>query len=412
MIRLIGRTHAPWAFLLVIVVVITMASQVSSRSSFANTELYDDVMDRWGTPILQPAPSVRFVEHGAVFHELEPLPLSQQRVSVDAEMNYRKRGLVYFSGFDFMFRGAYAFVNDRSYPIDVAFVFPLDVQTDRVLLSDLTFEVDGQAEPIALQEARDKLLWTGRVDPGQSVAVNISYRGRGLDSFRYALDPSLPVRGLDLTLSVAGGSNYDYAPGVVPATEVETDSDGTRLRWTYDALEAGVPLGAILPSEKGFDTIITTLVLRAWVPFGLFFVGLVLLGIARRHAFRFYEMALLTSAYLFFYVLLPYLAAFVHFYLAYGAALLLCGGLIVAYVRRLLGTEAGTPIVGLLAATLLVPTLAVLLTGYTGLIYTLAIFAGLALLMVATTRPQFQTLLRGLSELSAPRSVGMSQGGL
>lgn len=407
LVRLIARTHVMIALVLLAIVTLTMASQVSRRHSFASTELYDDVMDRWGTPIVQAAPSVRFVEHGSVFHDLEPLPLSRQHVTVDAAMNYRKRGLVYFSGFDFHFQGDYGFANEERYPIDVAFVFPLSVERDRVLLSDLAFVVDGTPEPVSLQGGSDRLLWTGRIEPGQQVSVQIAYRGRGLDAFRYALDPALPVRGLDLTLNVTGGDNYDYAPGVVPATTAEAGSDGTVLRWRYDALEAGVPLGAILPSEHGYDQIITTLVRRAWAPFLLFFCGLVVLSIQHRRLLRVYETTLIVSAYLFTYVLLPYLSAFLHFYLAYALSLAFSSTLIVLYLRRLMGPEVVRPLLLLLGASLVTPTVAVLLVGYTGLIYTLEIFAGLAALMFATTRPSFQRFLDGLGELSAPLSMGV-----
>ncbi|HHO50884.1 MAG TPA: hypothetical protein ENK18_08405 [Deltaproteobacteria bacterium] len=406
-VRLIARTHILPALVLLTMVCTIMSSQVSRRHSFANTELYDDVMDRWGTPIVQPAPSVRFVEHGSVFHDLQPLVLSRQHVTVDATMNYRKRGLVYFSGFDFHFQGDYGFTNDERYPIDVAFVFPLSVERDRVLLSDLTFTVDDQPEPISLQSSSDRLLWTGRIEPGQQVSVQIAYRGRGLDAFRYALDPALPVRGLDLTLNVTGGDNYDYAPGVVPATTTETGSGRTSLRWRYDALEAGVPTGAILPSEHGYDQLITTLVRRAWAPFLLFFVGLIGLSIQHRRPLRVYETTLIVSVYLFTYVLLPYLAAFLHFYLAYLLALTFTSILIVAYLRQVMGPRAARPALMLLGASLLTPTFAVLMVGYTGLIYTLEIFAGLAILMFATTRPSFQRFLDGLRELGSPLFTGV-----
>ena len=42
---------------------------------------------------------------------------------------------------------------------------------------------------------------------------------------------------------------------------------------------------------------------------------------------------------------------------------------------------------GLIAALLFLPTLAVILQNYTGLIYSLEILAGLALVMAFTTRP-------------------------
>jgi hypothetical protein len=403
--RLIARTHAMCAFALMLFVTLLMAGQVVRRHTFASTELYEDVMDRWGAPIVQGAPSVRYAEHGSVFHKLEALPLSQQQVAVQAQMNYRKRGLVYFSGFDFQFRGDYAFVNPRDVPIDVAFVFPLSMQRDQVLLSDLSFVVDGQPEPEPLAGGDDKLLWTGRVEPGQQVEVSILYRGRGLDSFLYSLDPALPVRGLDLTLDITGGDNHDYPPGVVPATQLLTQRSGTTLRWQYDALEAGVPMGAILPSETGFDRVLHQMIARAWAPFTLFFGGLVVLALVHGHTLRLYQTMLVVSAYLFFYVLVAYLAAFVNFYVAWLISLGVTTGLVVTYLRKVIDPLVGPHVLVLLGATLLTPTGAVLLQGYTGLIYTLELLSLLAALMVATTRPQFSLFLDELRRLAAPQEA-------
>ena len=407
--RLIARTHAMFAITILFVITVVMASQVAMRTDFANSELYEDVLDRWGTPITQAVPSVRYVEHGSVFQSLDPLPLSSQRVTVDAAMNYRKRGLVYFSGFDFTFQGDYTVVNDRGYPIDIAFVFPLSGERNRSLLSDLRFSVDGQPETIELREGDDKLLWTGRVEAGQEVAFSISYRGRGLASFDYMLDPALPVRGLDFTLNVTGGDNFDYGYGVVPATSVETGDDSVSMRWQYDALESGVPVGAILPSEKGFDHLITTMTLRAWVPFGLFFAGLVSIGVINRYRFRTYETVLIVSVYSFFYVLLPYLASFTNFYLAYLLSLALSAGPVILYLGHSVGREAGRQVSGLLVASLVTPTAAVLFQGYTGLIYTLEIFTALIGLMVATTRPGFRTFLAGVMDLAAPAASPLTE---
>src|SRR5207237_4029163 len=134
-------------------------------------------------PIDQPAPSVRYVESGAVFNALTPLPLGSQHVSLEARMNYRKRGLVSFSGFDFDFHGAYAAKNPTARDIDAVFVFPLGTQRNQVMLSDLRFRVNGADVPVGVAEESDKLVWTGRLAPGEELAVDIAFRGRGLDGY-------------------------------------------------------------------------------------------------------------------------------------------------------------------------------------------------------------------------------------
>ena len=150
-------------------------------------------MERWGAPIHQPMPSVRYVPTGTVFNALEPLPLPARWSTVDAGMNYRKRGLVYFSGFDFRFTGDYDTENPFDRDVDVAFVFPISLEKNKVLLSELSFTVNGAAAPVELGKDGDKLLWTGRLRPGEKLAFRVAFKGRGLDAFTYTLDPAAPV---------------------------------------------------------------------------------------------------------------------------------------------------------------------------------------------------------------------------
>jgi hypothetical protein len=141
------------------------------------------------------------------------------------------------------------------------------------------------------------------------------------------------------------------------------------------------------------------MVLRSWATFLLFFVGLVWLALACSRPLRFYETYLAAAAYGFFFVLVAYFAAFMHFYMAYGLSLLIIGALLVVYLRGIIGRPAGLVGLGLVVFLLFVPTLAVILQGYTGLIYSLEILLGLAVLMVLTTRPAFRSTLSQLLPL-------------
>jgi len=389
--------HHFWGSLgLVLVVAVVISSQITDRRSFADSELRTDVMERWGAQIVQPAPSVRWVRSGSVFNTLRPLPLSRQHVEVDARMNYRKRGLVYFSGFDFGFEGKYEVANDQVHDIDLVFVFPVQAEKNRILLSDLSFSVNGKPAPIDLAVG-DALVWTGRARPGEKLSFDISFSGRGLDSFTYMLDPDLRVNDFRLAFSVTGGRNYDYQAGVVPAGEVESSGDTVMLEWRYASLESGVPVGLILPSEQSFDEIIATMVWRSPVPFILFFAGLVCLCLWRGRPLKFFETYLVAAGYGLFFVLLAYFAAFMSFYLAYALTFALITALLSLYLRALLSRAGFLAALGLCGSFLFVPTLAVILEGYTGLIYTLEIASMLAGLMFMTSRPAFGRLVEKIN---------------
>lgn len=400
LLKLTGRYHFWGSLAIVLFVSFVIFNQITDRYHFASSDLHQDVVERWGAPIVQPVPSVRYVESGTVFNDLEALPLARQEVAVDAAMNYRKRGLVYFSGFDFRFRGAYGVTNDRGKTIDLVFVFPIQMSKNQVLLSDLEFRVDGEPQPIDLAANSDRLVWTGRLEDGRSLDIEIAFSGRGLDAFTYLLDPALPVRDFELTLSIAGGDHFDYDAGVVPASAVETGDDTVTLSWRFASLESGVPVGVRLPSEKSFDHTLATMVWRSWPTFVPFFATFAALGAAFERRPASYESYLVAAVYAFFYVLLAYLAAYMHFYAAYPLSLLVIGALLYGYLRKVLGARAAPYVVAATAAFLAIPTLAVVVEGHTGLIYTLEILALLVALMALTTRPYFRALMESL-EISA-----------
>lgn len=380
-----GTVHIFGGLLIMLAVMIIMSAQVTNRTQFANTELYQDVMERWGQPIKQSAPSIRYVETGSVFTSLNKLALASQNIQMDASMNYRKRGLVYFSGFDFTFKGHFSAINSEDSDIDIVFIFPINMEKNRVLLKDFVFLVNDQPAQIDRSDTADKLVWTGRLAAGEEVSFIVEYAGRGLDQFVYVLDPTLPVKDFSLETTVSGGSNYDYPPGVIPATAIIESNDHVHMSWKYRSLESGVPMGLILPAEKSFSALIATMIRRSLVTFFLFFVGINIVSLLSKQSIKFYELYLLYACFAFFYVLLPYLAAFMNFYVAYFLTYLIIAGLIWGFIFRVIGKKAGYLTFGLLMSFLFIPTLAIILQGYTGLIYTLEILVGLATVMWSFT---------------------------
>ena len=405
LLRALLRTQLLAGLAIIGLVSLVISAQISNRSTFANSELRKDVLDRWGAPIAQPAPSVRAVASGSVFNALQPMALDRQTIAVDAAMNYRKRGLFYFSGFDLAFRGQYELENREAHAIDLVFVFPIEARKNQVLLSDLAFTVNGEKAPIDLSGAGDRLVWTGRARPGERLRWEISFRGRGLESFVYALDPKLRVNGFKLTFHVAGGANYDYPAGVVPAGSVIAERGGATLGWEYGSLESGVPVGLVLPSEQAWDSVIGTMVRRAWAPFIPFLLVILCAGLFHGRPLRAWQLQLAAAWYGLFFVLTAYLAAFLHFYLAYAISLSVNVLLLFVYLRGLAGRSAAWIGVAAAGAFLFLPTLAVILEGFTGLIYTLEIALGLAGLMIFTTRDSFRRLVeRILTAIFSPET--------
>ncbi len=394
--QFIFSSHLLLALMPVVVAGAVVSSQVEGRADFANTELAQGVEDRWGEPVRQPAPSLRAVESGSVFTELKAMPFDSQHVRVDAAMNYRKRGLKYFSGFDFSFRGDYAYANTSGHDEDVAFIFPIEFNKSQVLLSDVELTVNGEKTQAELKEGGTCLLWTGRVAGGSRVAFTLGYKARGLGSFQYRLDPALPAKDIAVHLSVTGGDNFDFPEGSLSAQSITRTAEGLAFDWRYSALESGVTLGLILPSEKSYDAIIATMARRAWAPFLSFFGLWSVLALGSRRKLLFYETGLLSVTYAFFFVLVAYLSAFLHFYVAWPLCLVAIGAAAVVYLKKLF-PEARTALLTMgWLWSMGVPTLAVVVPGYTGLIYTLELLAALIVALHLSLKPNVRALLAGV----------------
>jgi len=395
-LRWLSSHHLFGSLFIVAFATVVISGQVSHRTDFADSELVKDVESVWGAPVSQPAPSLRAVQSGSIFTELKPVAFDRQHVQVDARMSYRKRGLRYFSGFDFVFSGNYSAVNRDDHDADVAFIFPVTANKSQVLLSELVFKVNGADASLDLGEEGNRLMWTGRIPRGATAEFFIRYRARGLESFVYRLDPSLPAHDVKLHVGVQGGENYDYPGGALSAQKVSQARGAVALDWEFPSLESGVNLGVILPSEMTYDVIVATMAERAWVPFLGLVAALAALAIRHRRPLAFYESYLVAAAYGFFFVLLAYLAAFMSFYLAYGISLLGIGAAVVAFLQRIFSAERRWVLAAAWGLTMLVPTGAVVLRGYTGLIYTLEILAVLLGLMVAATRQGVRAFLSDL----------------
>ncbi|MEO1369636.1 MAG: hypothetical protein AAFX50_20850, partial [Acidobacteriota bacterium] len=143
--------------------------------------------------------------------------------------------------------------------------------------------------------------------------------------------------------------------------------------------------------------------------FFLFFASLVALFEIFSVRPRLYQMYLLASGWAFFYVLLPYLGAFLHFHVAWVLSGLTVAALLTSFAARLIGPGARPYMLVALAPSLLVPSLAVMLQGYTGLIYTVEILAILVVSMRFATRPDIvealDTLLAPSPELPDPADL-------
>ena len=179
----------------------------------------------------------------------------------------------------------------------------------------------------------------------------------------------------------------------ISLSEVRQSPGALSLDWAFVSLEAGVNLGVVLPSQQAWDTTISTMATRAWAPFLGLCALLFALGVRHRRSLKFYEWLLLSARFGFTFVLVAYLAAFMPFFVAWPLSVLGLGAAATVYLRHVFAEEKWKVLAGLWAATMAVPTLAVVAQGYTGLIYTVELLAALLGAVALSTRPAVRAYL-------------------
>jgi hypothetical protein len=157
-----------------------------------------------------------------------------------------------------------------------------------------------------------------------------------------------------------------------------------------------------LPSLRTWDAIIATMARRAWFPFVGLMVLLFALGAKHRRGLKFYETFLVAALFGFTFVVISYLSAFLTFEVAWPATMLGLGAAFTLWLSQVMPDEPRRTFVGVWVATMVVPTIAVAAQGYTGLIYTVELLAGLLGALALSTRQS----VRGWLDDSATRAKG------
>ncbi len=208
------RSGRVWAIVRIFVVAgvawFILGNTVVQRTQAGYQQLTPQVEGLAGGPLLQHAPRVTMT-HGAAE---EVIPLEQSDLAVQMQLEYRQKGLLWYSTYHVDFAGTYAFRNPSnetraftavmSFPSDSA-----DMQYDdfTVLCNDVPAEAtaSGSAARVTLP-------------PGQSATLTCHYRTMGLNTWQYAFGDGVKrVKNFTLT-TTTDFPNYDFPAGTISPT--------------------------------------------------------------------------------------------------------------------------------------------------------------------------------------------------
>src|SRR5260370_11235165 len=111
----------------------------------------------------------------------EPVKIDGSRVAANLRVDYRQKGLLWFSTYKVDFDGAYAFHNSTSR--EEEFVFQLPFPAQQAVYDNVQLLLDDK--PLAVTFSGSQAVARTRLAPGAKSVLHVAYRSQGLDNWRY-----------------------------------------------------------------------------------------------------------------------------------------------------------------------------------------------------------------------------------
>jgi hypothetical protein len=346
-----------------------LADRLGNRTEKAMYYQYQSVKQIWGGKLAQPMPSVRYKLFGSDVSTLSKGGIHASDISIILKVDYRKKGLVYYTGYNAKFSGKYTIKNPENENIYLSFIFPYPMQQGEGVLQNVKLLVNGKEDIDDTEYQPNLALWTGLLAPSEALKITVLYDGRGLDLFEYGFEPSKQINNFTMKVDVQGAKNLDYAELTMPPTEPLQDTpQGKILVWKLDKALTQLNIGVVLPDKLNVEEQLFIMTYRAPVFFFLFLISLAAILRLSGKNLNFIQIAVTSIAYFLFYPLFAYLVLSMGIVLAFIISFISIGLLILNYMRLLYGIKIALAVVTAYIFYLGITSLAALLPTYTGLI--------------------------------------------
>jgi inner membrane protein involved in colicin E2 resistance len=379
-----------------------LGSTIFYRTYSTDSQLKGRVSSSWGTAQEQTPPTARYqivshrqvasTENGtAAVRTVEEkswvtLPLEQTRAIAALRLDYRKKGLLWYSTYQVDFAGAYRFSNPSDQAQEVT--FRMSLPASQAVYDDLIFLVNDV--PVAITSEKTEAVAMILLQPRETAALRVAYRSHGLDNWSYGFgDEVTQIKDFQLhvTTNFAG---FDLLENTLSPTEEIRQTDGWDLVWNYKNLVSGYHVGIALPQKLQPGPLAGRISYFAPVSLLFFFFALFLLTTVRGFELHPMNYFFLACAFFSFHLLMAYLVDHVSIHVAFVICSAVSIFLLVSYLRLVAGMRGALVEVGLAQFVYLVLfSYAFFFEGFTGLAITVGAILTLFIAMQTTARIQW-----------------------
>jgi len=383
-----------------------LGTTIFVRTNDLGPELNSKVASSWGSPQEQKQPSVSYQwkeeqvtaaeENGKSVNKVQNVtrsmgaPIQSTRVGADLHLDYRQKGLLWFSTYGVKFDGTYTF---RSPPardggwVQVTLPFP----AQKAMYDNVEISVDGQPLPLNFGGTNATAILPN-VTAGDHV-LHAAYRSQGLESWSYNLSSAKDdetrvsqARDFDLIMRT-DFSGFDFPENGMSPTAERRTLQGWELEWKYQNLVSGYNIALVLPKKLQPGPLAGRI--SYFAPVSLFFFFFVIFMLSTLRGIDLHPMNyfFLACAFFAFHLLMAYLVDHVSIHVAFLASSVVSIGLVVSYLRLVVDGRFALVDAGLAQLVYLVLfSYAFFFEGFTGLAVTIGAILSLFVVMQMTGR--------------------------
>jgi len=397
-------------FLCACVAWLVLGSTIFYRTENSGSTLSGRVTSTWGAPQEQKPPSISYhwledkvvtaeengqtVKHVDKVARSAPAAIESSRIVADLRLDYRQKGLLWFSTYGVKFDGSYTFRNPSAR--DENFIFTLPFPAQQALYDNVEISLDGQ--PLPLTFSGTTATAQSAIATGSTHILRTAYRSQGLESWRYNISSKTPegnssvsqARDFDLLVRT-DFSWFDFPENAMSPTEKRRTANGWELQWKYQNLVSGFDIALKMPQKLQPGPLAGRISFFAPVSLFFFFFLIFILSTLRGidlHAMNYFFLA---CAFFSFHLLMAYLVDHVSIHVAFVAASVVSIALVVSYLRLVVNARFALVDAGLAQLIYLVLfSYAFFFEGFTGLAVTIGAIATLFVVMQMTGRIRWE----------------------
>jgi inner membrane protein involved in colicin E2 resistance len=381
---------------------------VTTRTADQDQSLKTAVGQLWGTQQRQFAPHIYYqttrqtkvetIQGGNTITETKdettsyPLLLDGSDIKVDLNLEYRQKGLLWYSIYRVRFGGKYRVTNYTDEERDIFFNFSAPAQSG--VLDNFRFVVGGKEIP-NLPFNAGVLSQKIRLAPGQSEIVEVEYGSQGMDEWWYDFGKDVnQVKNFSLAMRT-DFDQIDFPQSSLSPTQRIQGASGWELKWQYANLLSGVKIGMVMPRKLNPGPWVSQITFAAPVSLFLFFFVVFVLTTVKKIKLHPMNYFFIGSAFFSFHLLLAYLVDHVSIHVSFLICSLVSIALVISYLRLAVGNRFAFIEAGVLQFVYLVMfSYTFFFERFTGLAITVLCILTLFVVMQFTGRVDWDTLFR------------------